>query len=127
MLKLQNEALNAAGVGTFFPVRWPPEADDRSLNAHSVLTGARVVGRREDGLTAFFQVFGGPTRVGGTWCAAAASVTTPLTLEAGGGFDFPLTSRWSERLTADYLRISTTCEPTYGFRAAVGWVVSLSR
>jgi hypothetical protein len=96
-LKLQSDTLDAAGVGTFFPVGWffeaaapvstglalaaqvgghyrsesaplmfvgVPGAADYSLNVHSFLAGARVVGRREDGLTAFFHVLAGATRVG---------------------------------------------------------------
>jgi hypothetical protein len=170
ILKLLSEPLDAAGVGTFFPVGWffemaapvssgltlvgqlgghyrsesapvmlmdAPGADDHSLKVHSYLAGARVVGRREDGLTAFFHLLAGTTRVGLTQSATAPvpgillpllgvdGATTDFTLQAGGGFDFPLTSRWAGRVTADYLRLSTEGAPTHGVRVAVGWVVPL--
>ena len=172
VLKLQNEALDAAGVETLFPVGWfveaaapvstgltlagqvgghyrsesarsmflgVPRAVDYSLKVHSFLAGARVVGRREDGLTAFFHVFAGATRVGLTLSEEPLAggiqvpllgrdgATTEFTLQAGGGFDFPLTSRWSGRVTADYLRLFTEGAPTHGVRVAVGWVVPLAR
>jgi opacity protein-like surface antigen len=81
----------------------------------------------------------GATRVGLTLSAAALAggipvplvggdgATTEFTLHAGGGFDFPLTSRWSGRVTADYLRVFTEGAPTHGVRVAVGWVVPLAR
>ena len=170
-LKLHDEALDAAGIATFFPVGWFVEAaarvstgvtlagqlgghyrsesaplmlvgvpgtDDYSVNVHSFLAGARVVGRREDGLTAFFHVLAGATRVGLTRSAALVDgipipllggdgASTASTLQAGGGFDFPLTSRWSGRVTADYLRVFTEGATIHGVRAAVGWVVPLAR
>jgi hypothetical protein len=171
LLKLQSEPLDAAGVGTFFPIGWffeadaavssgltlvaqvgghyqvestpaplmdVPGTDDDSLKVHTFLGGARVVGRRADGLTAFFHLLAGGTRVGLTrssttpipgtlvpWLGAGGT-TTEFTLQAGGGFDFPLTSRWSGRVTADYLRVFTGGAPTHGARVAVGWVVPLA-
>lgn len=172
LLKLQSDALEASGAGTFFPVGWfveaaapvatglalvgqvgghyrsksasfmsvgGPAAADYSLKVHSFLAGARVIGRREDGLTAFFHILAGSTRVGLTGSAAEPvaevlvpllgvdGATTALTLQAGGGFDFPLTTRWSGRVTADYLRLSTADVPTHGVRVAVGWVVPVAR
>jgi hypothetical protein len=99
-----------------------------SLTVHTFLAGARV-GRREDGLTGFFHLLAGTTRVGLTLSSAApvGGTTTDFTLQAGGGFDFPLTSRWSGRMTADYLRLFTQGAPTHGVRVAVGWVVPLVR
>jgi hypothetical protein len=91
---------------------------------HSFLAGARLVGRREDGLTAFFHLLAGGTRLGLTQVGGS---TTELTLQAGGGFDFPLTSRWSGRVTADYVRLFTEGEPAHGIRVAIGWVVPLGR
>lgn len=167
-LKLHDEALDAAGVGTSFPVGWFAEAAvpvsngltlagqvgghyrsesapsmfvgvsqaaDYRLNVHSFLAGARVVGRGEDGLKAFFHLLAGASRVGLTRSAALVEgiplggdlATTEFTLQAGGGFDFPLTSRWSGRVTADYLRLFTEGAPTNGVRVAVGWVVPLTR
>lgn len=105
------------------------------LNVHSFLAGARVVGRRDDGLTAFFHLLAGATLVGLTQSAAVPvpgplvpllgvdGGTTAFTLQAGGGFDFPLTSRLSGRMTADYVRLFTKGEPTPGVRVAIGWVV----
>lgn len=108
----------------------PAEGD---LRVYSFLAGARLVGRREDGLTAFFHLLAGGTRVGLSHSApvpgsllpllGAGGATTELTVQAGGGFDFPLTSRWSGRVTADYLRLFTEGEPTHGVRVAIGWVV----
>jgi hypothetical protein len=115
-----------------------PQADEH-LKVHSFLAGARIVGRRDDGLTAFFHLLAGETRVGLTQSAAApvpgillpllgvGGATTEFTLQVGGSFDFPLTSRWSGRMTADYLRLFTEGEPTQGVRVAIGWVVPLAR
>ena len=105
---------------------------------HTFLAGARLVGRREDGLTAFFHLLAGATRVGLNLSAAVSAgipiplvgsdgATTERTLQAGGGFDFPLRARWSGRMTVDYLRLLTEGAPTHGVRVAVGWVVPLSR
>ena len=104
-----------------------PTADDYRLNVHTVLAGPRVIGRREDGLTAFFHLLAGATRVGLTRSGSPLESTTDLTLQAGGGFDFPLTSQWSGRMTADYVRVFTERLPTHGVRVAVGWVVPLAR
>jgi hypothetical protein len=105
------------------------------LDVHSFLAGARAVGRRDDGLTAFFHLLAGGTLVGLTQSAAVpvpgpllpllgvGGGTTAFTLQAGGGFDFPLTTRLSGRMTADYVRLSTKGEPTHGVRVAIGWVV----
>ena len=91
---------------------------------HSFLAGARIVGRRDDGLTAFFHLLAGESRVG---LPQIGGATNEFTLQAGGGFDFPLTSRWSGRMTADYVHLFTEGEPTHGVRVAVGWVVPLAR
>jgi len=147
ILKLHSESLDAAGVGTFFPIGWFFEAaapvssgltlvgqlsgDYRSVSVpsasvvplqehekvHSFLAGARIVGRRDDGLTAFFHLLAGGTRLGLT---QAGGATTEFTLQAGGGFDFPLTSRWSGRMTADYVRLFTEGAPTHGVPVAIG-------
>ena len=172
LLKFLSEPLDAAGVGTFFPVGWffeasapvssgltlvgqlgghyrsesaavtfmgIPGADDYSLKVHSFLAGARVVGRRADGLTAFFHILAGATHVGLTLSSAAAvrgtlvpllgadGATTDFTLQAGGGWDYPLPARRSARVTVDYLRLSTVDAPTHRVRVAVGWVLPLAR
>jgi hypothetical protein len=172
ILKLKSEPLDAAGVGTFFPLGWffetaasvssgltlvgqvsgqyrsvpapspsvpVPQPAEGHLTVYSFMAGARIVGRRYDGLTAFFHLLGGGTRVGLTQSAMApvpgsllpllgvGGATTEFTLQAGGGFDFPLTSRLSGRMTADYVRLSTEGEPTHGVRVAIGWVVPLGR
>jgi len=112
-----------------------PQAAEEHLKVYSFLAGARIVGRRDDGLAAFFHLLAGESRVGLTQSAAAAvpatllpllgvgGATTEFTLQAGGGFDFPLTSRLSGRMTADYVRLFTKGEPTPGVRVAIGWVV----
>jgi len=41
-----------------------PTTATTRVNVHTFLIGARVVGRRADGLTAFFHLFSGATRVG---------------------------------------------------------------
>ena len=117
----------------------PPGAAGYTLRAHSVLTGARVIGRRADGLTAIFHLLAGTTRLGLTLSAAAPVPGTlvPLvgpegarsqfTLQAGGGWDYPLRRGLSARVTADYVRVSTADGPTHGYRVAVGWVVPLRR
>jgi hypothetical protein len=61
-----------------------PAAADYSLNVHSFLAGARVVGRRDDGLTAFLHVLAGATRVGLTLSAALVSGYRYLTGQQGG-------------------------------------------
>jgi hypothetical protein len=55
-------------------------AADYSLNAHSFLAGPRVVSRREDGLTAFFHILVGATRVGLTLSPAALVEGSPVPL-----------------------------------------------
>jgi hypothetical protein len=110
---------------------------DYSVNVHTVLGGARIIARREDGLTGFVHVLAGATRIGLATTTTTTSVppaplqneasSSELAMQIGGGFDFPLTSRWSGRMTADYLRVFNEGEPTTGFRVAVGWVVPLSR
>jgi len=62
-----------------------PQAAEEHLKVYSFLAGARIVGRRDDGLTAFFHLLAGESRVGLTQSAAAAVPATLLPLLGVGG------------------------------------------
>jgi hypothetical protein len=56
----------------------PPQHSRATV--HTFLAGARVVGRRDDGLSAFFDVFAGVSRMD-----VMGVANRPFTLRAGGG------------------------------------------